>query len=372
MKRKMYRLLVISIICFAFLCGCSSSKINRATTLMEEGNYTDAAGLLETISNNDEASNLLDECKYELGLSEIASENWEMALSYFNDMTDPSQSSELISQCNYELGVAAMNNGEWDNAISYFSLSDFKDSNELVAQCEKEKGMREMDDYDFLEALEESVVERMQVTKPADGEYDYSNLVNTELVRLQEFEDASFYDTELESIAHEYLDGLYMQRNSAQVTNWFADEQIMWQEGLVKRHSALKKLYDNYGFLKDNVEFVSTYIAEFEHQKSIAEAYKETEADLTSQVGENSENLQAAMYAYNNSIVLTFTNNTEHTYSLGCEFYFYNANGAMFETTYTTTGLIKPGNAFTITGYVSDVYKVHGFEFETLYVSMNP
>ena len=85
----------------------------------------------------------------------------------------------------YNSAEKLFESGEYKEALELYSqIGDYEDSVEKIAICEKEIAMRENADYDFLEAIEKSVLGRMTAS---DNE-DYANLVNTELVYLEEFQ----------------------------------------------------------------------------------------------------------------------------------------------------------------------------------------
>ena len=111
----------------------------------------------------------------------------------------------LISLCgcdstkkNYDSAEELFEAGKYEEAWElYLQVGEFEDAVDKVAICEKEIGMRENADYDFLEAIEKSILGR----QGASGDADYATLVNTELVYLEEFKDKTFYDIELKEMS---------------------------------------------------------------------------------------------------------------------------------------------------------------------------
>lgn len=59
---------------------------------------------------------------------------------------------------------------------------------------------------------------------------------------LERFKNEVFYDKNLQEIANLYLDGLYKQQDALNA-EFHYEYQVFWQEGLVKRYEALKRLY---------------------------------------------------------------------------------------------------------------------------------
>lgn len=364
MKNKRALILVVLVLS-ASLCGCQSAKLDQANRLIEESNYSSALEILESLESNEDVASSLDECKYQLGMEQLNQKNWESALNYFSSMSAQETAEDEISQCNYELGVQAMENSEWDTAMTYFENCPYQDSSDLLAKCEKEKGMSEKADRDFLSDIAASVKERSSL---ADGS-SQSELVNVELAHLEKYRNAEFYDARLEELASLYFEGLDEQKSVVNEIQ-YADEQIMWQTGLVDRYTALVSLYEEYGLLQDDEEFIANYVLDFDEQKKKLDAYNEIENDLVSQIGENSEKLKASFDGLD--VTVEFTNNTPHEYSLGADFSFTDSNGTVSSQNSVTTGIIKPGATFKLEVYVPSYDNFYGFEFETFFVSVVP
>lgn len=362
--KKIFLLLTIIVFC-ASMCGCQSSKLKEATILINEGAYSNALEILETLEKNENVIVALDECNYQLGLEEMDKGEWNSALERFSLINDQEMLTNEIFQCNYELGVQAMEESDWNTAISYFKNNSYENSQELLSECKKEKGMHEKSDYDFLNDVAVSVKERF--SRP-DGTA-YSDLVNGELAHLDKYRNAEFYDDRLKELADMYLKGLDEQKSVAgQVL--YADEQIMWQTGRVDRLTALNSLYEEYNLLQDDEEFVAAYILSFDEDRKLLDAYNDIENDLMSQVGENSENLKASFDG--TDVTLEFTNNTPHEYSIGADFTFYDSNGTVNSQNSITTPIIKPGSTYNLTVYVPSYDTFYGFEFETFYINVIP
>jgi hypothetical protein len=318
--RKATMIFLSIFLCFA-LSGCgSSSQYEKAVDLMDTGDYAAAIEILEKI-------------------------------------TDYENSSEKLAECKYNLGSDAMNSEEWDTAINYFDSLDYNDSSELLKYCTREKGMHENADYDFLTTLQESILSRIQVAKSGDN--DLTTAVNTELAYMEKFKNATFYDSNLQALAMEYVDGLSIQKDALKKEHEY-EYQIEWQRGLVKRCDVLNTLYNQYEFLNDNVDFVGVYITQYDDQKNLLEAYDAIESDISTQT--NSDNFEWTLDGH--YLSCTITNNTSYQYSTVFDFYFYDSNNTMFESNSVYIEGIKPGSNYIVSVYIEDISRFDGSKSE--------
>lgn len=302
--------------------------------------------------------------KYDSALELMEAGDYEEAVEIFAEIEDYEDSSDKISECRYELGKAAYESEDWDLAISYFEGLDYEDSEEMLETCTREKGMHENADYDFLEAIEESVLNRME---DSDSESStYSDLVNTELAYLEEFENAEFYDENLKTIAQKYIEGLNIQKEALSA-NYEYEYQIEWIRGLVYREEALTELYEDYDFLSDNVDFVATYIYEYENNLALLTAYEAIEEDLSNQ---NSDDWEFYIYTDTSEVYFTFSNNTEYTYSTVFVMTFYDSDGVMLETQEDLIENITPGTTYEVSCYVENPEEISRLDWYNYYTEV--
>lgn len=231
----------------------------------------------------------------------------------------------ILSSCSsaeskYNNGVEAMNNGEWDNAIEYFSDVDYNNSKELLEKCITEKGMHENSDYLFLETMAESLMKRYEDSKNID---DAEILAETELEMISEFKDKPFYDKELKELALVYIEGVENEKNSFSAEN--GRKQLKYYEGHAKRFEVLKKLTDNYDFLKDNSDYKANYYNKAETEMEYLTAFKEIESDLDKQQFD-------AYYVDDITCRIEIQNNTKYNYNMMVHFTFYDSKGAVAGT----------------------------------------
>jgi len=316
---------VICCLCLCFFTGCSASKYKEAVELFEKEEYS-------------------------------------KAMELFAEISDYEDSKSKVAECKYYLGIACMDNEEWESAIDYFKDIAYKDSLELLKHCEREKGMHENSDYEFLSELEKSILDRMESAN--QSEVDQTQIVNKELVYIEKFKDATFYDDVLKEIAESYIYGLYVQRD-ALAKEYYYEYQIEWQRGMVIREDALYKLYNDYNFMTDNKDFVTVYIVDYGDSKKLLTAYETIEADLDAQL--KGGGILVEWDEYRRSVSFTLQNNTQYTYDTVFEFDFVDGNNTLIESDNVYIRNIKPYSSFVVTAYISNFYNVKTYYYHNYY-----
>lgn len=227
----------------------------------------------------------------------------------------------------------------------YRQLSDEEKErveNHEALMAASEECDRKNTDQDFLNALEQSVLGRME---KSDSD-DRLGLVNTELARLESFRDAEFSNAAIEKTCARYFEGLDIQKDALSKSQTW-EHQVEWQRGYVYRLEALNSLHQDCGFLSDNPEFVGSYISKYDDEKNKLDAYDAIEADLSSQ-GESFE------YQWDdNEMSFVVSNNTEYEYSTLWEVAFKDESGIVTETSQALCEHVKPHSSYVVRVYFS-------------------
>ena len=327
MKKKFVTVLGIALLCLC-LTGCSMLDYKEATELYDAQDYQAAHAL-------------------------------------FAQLGDYKDSVSKDKECKYVLGKQAMENEEWDSAIEYFTNLSHSDSEELLTFCSVEKEKHEKADYAFLADLEEAIVRRMEMN--AKENTDYLTLVTTELAFVEQYYGAEFYDVDLQKLAVKYIDGLYGQKDALSLEDkWLLD--IAWREGTVERYEALNSLYEQYDFMKDNSDFIGTYVAQLDRVKIELAGYKAIEEDVGKQIDELADN--GGILKYKSPYLWTqMTNNTEYTFDLVYNLRLCDKNDITYKTTSTVLRDIKPGETYQVQFYVTskEIRSLASYWYETYY-----
>lgn len=323
MKKKILSVLMVLAICLA-LVACNSNDYKTAEEFFNAGDYS-------------------------------------AALEIYTDLGEYEDSQSKAKKCKYEVANAHFEKAEYKTALAiYTELGEYEDAKDKAAYCEREVGMTENADYAFLADIESSILGRMH----APDDTDRNQLVNTELAYLEKYSDKPFYDTTLKNIADKYIEGLYIQKDALKKDEKW-EYQIEWQRGLVQRYEALTDLYNKYDFLSDNPEFVGTYVADLEDQQYLLNGYNAIEADLTEQMNAEGFSWELSKGGYNT--YCTLKNNTEYTFGLFIDVFFYDANGVLFETNTGYVEEVKPGETYVVDVYISDANRVENLGWTTYY-----
>lgn len=283
------------------------------------------------------------------------------ALELYNALGEYEDSTAKAKMCQYAIANEYFENAQYEDALAiYKELGEYEDSSEKAAFCEKEIGMTTNADYDFLAALEKSVSERM--AKPDDA--DRSILVNTEFAYLGKFENATFYDDTIKELSALYLKGLHEQEEALK-SEIQSDYQVAWQQGIVHRYEALKRLYEEYEFMADNMDFVGTYVMKYDSQKGLLDAYIAIEADISAQTSVEDLPIDFKFSNKQGTMSYTLVNNTAYTFSTVFEYTFLSDDGTIFYNSNAYIENIKPGNSYVVSIYIDGKNcKTNNFNWE--------
>lgn len=219
-----------------------------------------------------------------------------------------------------------------------------------------------LDECNFLNAVEQSISNRME-NKDSD---DRLTLVNTELAFLDEFREMTFADETLQALKDEYFEGLDIQKNSLSAEFSYS-QQVEWQRGYVYRNEALVGLYNDYGIMASNNDFVGTYVSGYDKQKALLDAFDAIEADIAAQ----SESFDFQYNDRDNSMSFVVANNTSYKFSTVWEFSFKDESGTVTETANAYSENVQPNSSYIVKVYLTDQDSgMGGFEWSNYYTDV--
>lgn len=115
---------------------------DKAVILIESGNYLEAQVILKGLGNYLDSAELLKKCdeaiQYAQAETLMASGDYAEAKQIFASLATSGneQASEQVLACDYELAQRAMANGNFYTAYkSFVALKDYRDASELAAEC---------------------------------------------------------------------------------------------------------------------------------------------------------------------------------------------------------------------------------------------
>lgn len=324
---------------------------NSAVQLYENENFAEALEAFENLNDYRDSAERIRSCNYNLALLMLSNNDYFNALQIFEHLGDYLDSISMAKECKYNLALIHIESGELEEAILLLErLGNHNDTESLLQHIVREKGMRENADYDFLNAIEDSINSRQDAIEQDDG-LDRARLVRIEQNRLSQFRDLNFYDERLEALANDYLDGLDKQEESLNM-EYPHERNIMWQEGMVMRFEALEKLYNEFNIFSNCNSFVDDYISDLENQRRILQQLNDINDDLQHQV-DNDEIVFELKDDWTG--ILRFTNNTEHSYDIIVHFSFFSedlvdgeASGIRVFDSFGSMSNVRPNSTFNI------------------------
>lgn len=272
MKRFLALLLVFLMV--LPLCGCSSSDYKKAVALYEAEDYEGAKALFDALGDYEDSAKYAADCAQVL--------DYGKALS-------------LYDAGSYE-----------EAALLFEALGEYQDSVKRAVDCR------------FLLDIAASILNRRDQNAKNT---DFLTLTNTELAYLEKYRSASFFNSELKRLSTDYLAGLDQQKAALDLAKDTSDYQIEWQDGMMKRYRVLNDLYQNFGLLKDDMEFVATYVTNLQKEEDYLAALKAIDEDLHAQLDEYWFD---GVDSYHFSA--KYTNNTPYTFDVTVYFVFYTVD----------------------------------------------
>lgn len=315
-------LLLIAGLTFYFVTA-DSRIYGKAISIYNTGDYDDAITVFSTIPNYADSQEMIQKSNYHKAYSLFENKQYSEAERLFVKCKGYADSNEKIKECKYALGTEAYDLSDWDNAIEYFTDLKYLDSEDLFNNSIREKGMSENADYEFIQAIEDSVNNRQVMIEKGAS---LSEIVDAELYRLGTFKDKVFYDKDLDKLAESYITGLDVQKDA--LSKKYSEYQIMWYEGMVQRYETLCSLNEDYGAFSDDARFIDTYKTQLDENINYLDALKTIDADLVSQ-------LDGVEFKYVNSYTMSamYTNNTKYDFDITFYFTFYKDEVRVDETT---------------------------------------
>lgn len=114
----------------------------QAKQFAEQGDYAEAAALLDTLGDYAGSAALAKEYRYQQAQAEAASGNYDAAIALYTELAGYADSDALCRASRYEKAVAAQEAGDYAGAMALFAdAGQYADSMARLRECCKQQGI---------------------------------------------------------------------------------------------------------------------------------------------------------------------------------------------------------------------------------------
>ncbi len=162
-KSKKGLILVILVIVLAGLFAgykygpdlINSYKYDKAVTLSEEGNYSEAITIFKELGDYSDSKEKATECEYNSALKFEEDGKYSEAKVAFENLGNYGDSKTRAQACAYSEAKAALESNNFDTASKLFiDLGDYGDSKEMVKECSYRQALSLMENKEYESAIE--------------------------------------------------------------------------------------------------------------------------------------------------------------------------------------------------------------------------
>lgn len=122
--------------------GFAYEQYSRAIYSIENGEYSEAAAILETLGSYCNSMMLATECRYQQAIMEAASGNYDVAIELFVALDGYLDSYEQCRACRYAKAVAYQDAGDYETASALFGeVGQYRDSMSRMKACFEKQGI---------------------------------------------------------------------------------------------------------------------------------------------------------------------------------------------------------------------------------------
>ena len=239
----------------------------------------------------------------------------------------------IVPKIDYNNAIKAMDEGRWSDARAILEKRNYADASSLIEECY----MHEYADYEFLQALEKSVTQRI-----ANSDADINTIVQAELLLLDKFSNSEFYYSSIKEQAIKYIKGVKRQQSSIEEyddhSGYFISDTIGWDEGRLQRYEAIAVLVKEHGLFASDPMTATDCVNYLETAKATLEIDKDIQAQLVGVYAEYND--KTGQY------YLTYKNRTD--YEFDADFYAYYFYGERLESDEFNEYGIRPGESVTL------------------------
>ncbi len=226
------------------------------------------------------------------------------AKEQYNQIPEYKDANEKIQLCYLGAARVLAQDGQMDAAFVYKDMMD-----EDAQQVFMEEAKALCADDEFLRVLKISLEARKKLD--AEENADPRRGVQTEQSYLGKFQKAYFLDKNLQKIALSYLEGVYLQWMALDSAGNCVDA-AGWAKGEYLRLQAIKDLYQQYGFLAEDISLADFYMGGLDAARAQYQIHSSLRAQLSGHLEGNEETpltagyVNDSGYAFNVTFIFTF------------------------------------------------------------------
>ncbi len=248
-------------------------------------------------------------------------EDWEKAVSIL-DGCSYDDAEEMLEEMRYNLGVELMSAEKWEKAAEQFSQTDYADSKDLLAKCEFAMSV----DANFLSDIVTFCNGIIEAGFDADE-------VSSFLTALEPYSTADFKDPELQKCAAAFISDMQSYLKVLSSNNRICYKQLDMCTPLGDASSQLIRINNLYPFESKTWIDISIYFETPEYWETMAEVVQQLASDMGKKASSG--------YYNRDHQFIRVPNNTKYEVNATFWFYCYDKSNKLYSTDEVTVTLAK-------------------------------
>lgn len=227
--------------------------VAEANALMENGESWRIENMIYALYNNDIQIEQLNKAIYDHACTKMETEQYtiagfyfELLLDYVGDYEDCEEKLEELAFYEVVEELDRYMNYGWYSDARYILNSYSGEQFDILLEV----FLKYCGDNTFIADLEAALLARLEAGEAGAG---YEEMLEIEEGYLNKYQDMPFFDTYLQELMHDYMNGLDAQKEAVR---YYYDYQYYnsyefvyyWEVGAAERYAALEKLHENYGY----------------------------------------------------------------------------------------------------------------------------
>jgi hypothetical protein len=212
-RKKLLKLFSISIVSLTIILVLFFSlllpfiKFNQASSYLSSEEYDKAISIFEELGDYSSSKGMILESNYQKAFSLLENDKFDEAISAFTNLGDYKDSEEMNFDSSYQKANYLLANKKYDEAISIFNdIESYKDSKELILESKYQKANYLLENGKFeeasllfgnLENYKDSFSLSLKIPTPIKAHSFFENgefeLARENFIQLSNYEDVNYY-----------------------------------------------------------------------------------------------------------------------------------------------------------------------------------